>query len=147
LNDGQSPSFRVVRVALGTGYNRVEGNRWAPRNGRVSDLSHPKPHAFRFAAVSAAADRTRPASSRSAHARDDRRTGNPFAALRMGSSEAAVEEEEADEDDGRPSTSKGKKKSRGGKKPARAREPETVREPPVNFKGLFKDPLQILVEF
>jgi hypothetical protein len=38
LNDGQRPNFRGVRVALGTGYNRVEGNRRASRNGRVSDL-------------------------------------------------------------------------------------------------------------
>ena len=37
LNDGQIPNFRVVRVALGTGYNRVEGNRRASRVS-VSDL-------------------------------------------------------------------------------------------------------------
>jgi hypothetical protein len=38
LNDGQTPSPNVVRVAPGTGYCRVEGNRRASRNGRVSDL-------------------------------------------------------------------------------------------------------------
>jgi hypothetical protein len=38
LNEGQIPNVRVVRVALGTGYHRVEGNRRASRNGRVSDL-------------------------------------------------------------------------------------------------------------
>jgi hypothetical protein len=37
LNDGQRPNFRVVRVALDTGYDPVEGNRRALRNGRVSD--------------------------------------------------------------------------------------------------------------
>jgi hypothetical protein len=37
LNDGQIPNPNVVRVAPGTGYHRVEGNRWASRNGRVSD--------------------------------------------------------------------------------------------------------------
>jgi hypothetical protein len=36
LNDGQSPNFRVVRVHVSTGYNRVERNRRASRNGRVS---------------------------------------------------------------------------------------------------------------
>jgi hypothetical protein len=36
LNDGHTPHFRGVRVALGTGYNRDEGNRRASRNGRVS---------------------------------------------------------------------------------------------------------------
>jgi hypothetical protein len=36
LNDGQIPTFRGVRVALGTGYNRVEGIRRASRNGLVS---------------------------------------------------------------------------------------------------------------
>jgi hypothetical protein len=36
LSDGQRPDLRVVRVPLGTGYNRVEGNRRALRNGRVS---------------------------------------------------------------------------------------------------------------
>jgi hypothetical protein len=32
------PLFRVVRVAPGTEYRRVEGNRRASRNGLVSDL-------------------------------------------------------------------------------------------------------------
>jgi hypothetical protein len=44
LNDGQIPNSRGVRVALGTGYDRVEGNRRASRNGRVSDLSPEIPH-------------------------------------------------------------------------------------------------------
>jgi hypothetical protein len=35
LNDGQIPNFRGIRVALGTGYNRVEGYR---RETDVSDL-------------------------------------------------------------------------------------------------------------
>jgi hypothetical protein len=38
LNDGQVSNFCVVRVHVSTGYNRVEGNRRASRNGRVSDL-------------------------------------------------------------------------------------------------------------
>jgi hypothetical protein len=38
LNDGQIPNPNVVRVASGTGYHRVEGNRRASRNGAVSDL-------------------------------------------------------------------------------------------------------------
>ena len=38
LNDGQIANPNVVRVALGTGYHRVEGNRRASRNGPVSDL-------------------------------------------------------------------------------------------------------------
>jgi hypothetical protein len=38
LNDGQIPNPNVVRVSPGTDYNRVEGNRRASRNGRVSDL-------------------------------------------------------------------------------------------------------------
>jgi hypothetical protein len=37
LNDRQIPNFRVVRVALGVGYHRVEGKRRASRNGLVSD--------------------------------------------------------------------------------------------------------------
>jgi hypothetical protein len=37
LNDVQIPNFRGVRVVLGTSYNRVERNRWASRNGPVSD--------------------------------------------------------------------------------------------------------------
>jgi hypothetical protein len=32
------PNPDVVRFALGSGYHRVEGNRRASRNGRVSDL-------------------------------------------------------------------------------------------------------------
>jgi hypothetical protein len=36
LNDGQIPNVRVVRVRVSTGYTRVEGNRRASRNGRVS---------------------------------------------------------------------------------------------------------------
>jgi hypothetical protein len=38
LNDGHIPNPNVVRVAFGTGYHRVEGNRRASRNGPVSDL-------------------------------------------------------------------------------------------------------------
>jgi hypothetical protein len=38
LERGTNPKLRGVRVALGTGYNRVEGNRRASRNGLVSDL-------------------------------------------------------------------------------------------------------------
>jgi hypothetical protein len=39
LNKSQHfPTFHVVRVALGVRYNRVEVNRRASRNGRVSDL-------------------------------------------------------------------------------------------------------------
>jgi hypothetical protein len=38
LNDGQNPNVRVVRVHASKCYHRVEGNRWASRNGRVSDL-------------------------------------------------------------------------------------------------------------
>jgi hypothetical protein len=37
LNEGPIPNTRVERVALGTGYTRVEGNRRASRNGRVSN--------------------------------------------------------------------------------------------------------------
>jgi hypothetical protein len=37
LNDGRIPNPNVVRVAPGTGYHRVEGNRRASRNGLVSD--------------------------------------------------------------------------------------------------------------
>jgi hypothetical protein len=46
LNDRQIPNFRGVRVALGTGYNRVEGNRRASRNGRVS--SSPTRNPYRY---------------------------------------------------------------------------------------------------
>jgi hypothetical protein len=38
LDDGEIPNFRGVRVHVRTRYNRVEGNRRASRNGRVSDL-------------------------------------------------------------------------------------------------------------
>jgi hypothetical protein len=38
LNDEKIPNLNVVRVALGTGYHRVAGNRRTSRNGRVSDL-------------------------------------------------------------------------------------------------------------
>jgi hypothetical protein len=44
LNDGQSPNPNVVRVAPGTGYHRVEGNRRASRNGPVSDLPPENPY-------------------------------------------------------------------------------------------------------
>ena len=44
LNDGQIPIFRGVRVALGTGSNRVEGNRRTSRNALVIDLSPEIPH-------------------------------------------------------------------------------------------------------
>jgi hypothetical protein len=44
LNAGQRPHFRDVRVSLGMGYNPVEGNRWASRNGRASDLAPEIPH-------------------------------------------------------------------------------------------------------
>jgi hypothetical protein len=46
LNEGQSPSVRGVRVAPGTGYTRVEGNRRASRNGHVSDI--PPENPFRY---------------------------------------------------------------------------------------------------
>ena len=36
LNEAQRPTVRGVRVALGTGHDPREGNRWASRNGRVS---------------------------------------------------------------------------------------------------------------
>jgi hypothetical protein len=38
LNEEHTPNFRGVRVHVSTGYKRVEGNRRASRNGRVSDL-------------------------------------------------------------------------------------------------------------
>jgi hypothetical protein len=41
LNEGRIPHFRGVRVHVGTGYNRVEGNRRASRNGHA--IFHPKP--------------------------------------------------------------------------------------------------------
>jgi hypothetical protein len=37
LNEGQIPNSCVVRVAFGTGFYRVEGNRRASRNGPVSE--------------------------------------------------------------------------------------------------------------
>jgi hypothetical protein len=49
LNDGQIPTPNVVRVASGTGYHRVEGNRQASRNGPVRDLPPGIPNAQRFA--------------------------------------------------------------------------------------------------
>ena len=45
MKDGQIPNPNVVRVAPGTGYHCVEGNRRASRNGRVSDLPPEIPHA------------------------------------------------------------------------------------------------------
>jgi hypothetical protein len=48
LNEGQIPNCRGIRVHASTGYNRVEGNRRASRNGRVSDL-HRKSLPLRFA--------------------------------------------------------------------------------------------------
>jgi hypothetical protein len=48
LNDGQIPIPDVIRVALGTGYHRVEGSRRASRNGPVSDLP-PETLTSRFA--------------------------------------------------------------------------------------------------
>jgi hypothetical protein len=51
LNDGQIPNFHGVRVHVSTGYNRVEANRRASRNGRVSD-QNPKPLPSRFATCS-----------------------------------------------------------------------------------------------
>jgi hypothetical protein len=38
LDEGQIPNFRGVRVDVSTRYHRVEGNRRASRDGRVSDL-------------------------------------------------------------------------------------------------------------
>jgi hypothetical protein len=48
LDDGQPSDSRGVRVHASTGYNRVEGNRRASRNGLVSDLP-PEILTFRFA--------------------------------------------------------------------------------------------------
>jgi hypothetical protein len=42
LNDGRIPNGRGERVALGTGYNRVEGKWRASRNGRGSSATTPK---------------------------------------------------------------------------------------------------------
>jgi hypothetical protein len=47
LNDGQIPNPNVVRVAPGSDYRRVEGNRRASRNGRVSDLPPETPTTIR----------------------------------------------------------------------------------------------------
>jgi hypothetical protein len=44
LNDEQIPNFRCVRVHVSTGYNSVEGNRRASRNGLVSVLPPENPH-------------------------------------------------------------------------------------------------------
>jgi hypothetical protein len=44
LNEGRIPNPNGVRVAPGTGYHRVEGNRRASRNGRVSDLPPETPN-------------------------------------------------------------------------------------------------------
>ena len=46
MNDGQIPNPNVVRTAPGTRYHRVEGNRRASRNGRVSDLPPETPHVY-----------------------------------------------------------------------------------------------------
>jgi hypothetical protein len=51
LNEGQRKHCCDVREALGTGYNRVEGNRRASRNGRASDLP-PEIPPLRFATFS-----------------------------------------------------------------------------------------------
>jgi hypothetical protein len=52
LNDGQIPIPNVVRVALGTGYHRVEGNRRASRNGPVSvPTRNPKSRFATFASL------------------------------------------------------------------------------------------------
>ena len=44
LNEGQTPNVRGVHVHASTGYDRVEGNRRASRNGRVGDLPSPQRH-------------------------------------------------------------------------------------------------------
>jgi hypothetical protein len=50
LNKRQLPNSRGVRVALGTGNNRVEGNRRASRNGRVrSSRTRKSLHRYEFA--------------------------------------------------------------------------------------------------
>jgi hypothetical protein len=53
LKEAQRPNLRVVRVALGTGYNRGEGNR-RPREL----ISHPKPLTVRFATFASLCRRT-----------------------------------------------------------------------------------------
>jgi hypothetical protein len=49
LNDGQIPNPNVVRVAPGARYHRVEGDRRASRNGRVSysPTRNPRRHDIR----------------------------------------------------------------------------------------------------
>jgi hypothetical protein len=47
FNDGQIPNPDVVRVAPGTRYHRVEGNRRASRNGPVSDLPSRNPYRYK----------------------------------------------------------------------------------------------------
>jgi hypothetical protein len=42
--EGQTRNFRGVRVYVRSGYNRVEGNRRASRNGLVSSLPPEIPH-------------------------------------------------------------------------------------------------------
>jgi hypothetical protein len=49
LNDQRIPNFRGVRVHASTGYDRVQGNRRASRNGRVSELPVPNSLTLRFA--------------------------------------------------------------------------------------------------
>jgi hypothetical protein len=51
LNDGQIPNTRVVRVHVCIGYNTVERNQRASRNGLVSDLPPDLPP-LRFAIFS-----------------------------------------------------------------------------------------------
>jgi hypothetical protein len=53
LKEAQRPNLRVVRVALGTGYNRGEGNR-RPREL----ISHPKSLTVRFATFASLCRRT-----------------------------------------------------------------------------------------
>jgi hypothetical protein len=50
-NEGQIPNFRAVREHASTGYNRVEGNRRASRNGRVTSSPTRNPLTSRFATV------------------------------------------------------------------------------------------------
>jgi hypothetical protein len=52
-----NPKHSVVRVALGTGYNRVQGNRRASRNGHVGDLP-PEIPSVRFAPFSSTIEST-----------------------------------------------------------------------------------------
>jgi hypothetical protein len=46
LNDGRIPNVCGVRVHVSAGYTRVEGNRRASRNGRVSDLPPETPNVY-----------------------------------------------------------------------------------------------------